>query len=173
MASTDTLVIVKENLVVVGLDDSAAAHAALKWAADYARLTDCRLVAVHVRATDVPRFVHTTHPTEDDVADVEILRRVRQTFDSIAPEDDWCLIRLTGRPGEELVKHSQRAALLVIGTREHVGLGRLFERSVSRYCLRHSKVPVLNYPNSVHHRGQHPRVPRVPTSAVPRTTHNL
>ncbi|HEY9291590.1 MAG TPA: universal stress protein [Microlunatus sp.] len=144
----------KENLVVVGLDDSAAARGALDWAADYARMMDYRLIAIHVRQLDVPAYAYTTHPSEQDLADADVFLRVQRMYDSVSPEHDWRLIRLAGRPGEELIKRSKRAALLVIGTQGHVGIGRLFEGSVSHYCLRHSNIPVLSYPHSPQHRQQ-------------------
>ena len=41
---------------------------------------------------------------------------------------------------------SKHAELLVVGTREHVGLGRLLVGSVSHYCLRHAACPVVAVP---------------------------
>ncbi|HEY9291322.1 MAG TPA: universal stress protein [Microlunatus sp.] len=144
----------RENLVVVGVDDSSTARAALEWAADYARMTDYRLVAVHVRMPEVPAYLYTPQPTEQELADTETYRHVRLMFEGLDPENDWRLIRLTGRPGEELVKQSERAVLLVIGTQDHIGLHRWLESSVSQYCLRHSTVPVLCYPNPKRHQTQ-------------------
>jgi nucleotide-binding universal stress UspA family protein len=35
---------------------------------------------------------------------------------------------------------------LVVGTRDHVGLGRLFAGSISHYCLSHASCPVVAVP---------------------------
>ncbi|QDP96500.1 universal stress protein [Microlunatus elymi] len=161
----------RENLVVVGLDDSPSARAALEWAADYARMTDYRVVAVHVTPAGRPHGYAARRPESTGAGSIGAgsigagsidagsigagstgegrFRRIERMFDSVAPEHDWQLIRLTGRPGEALVREAERAVLLVIGSQGHTGLNRLLEGSVSQYCLRHSKVPVLSYSGPV------------------------
>jgi hypothetical protein len=48
---------------------------------------------------------------------------------------------------EWAAKHAaERAALSVVGTREHVGLGRLLSGSVSHYCLSHALCPIVAAP---------------------------
>ena len=49
----------------------------------------------------------------------------------------------SGDAGNILVQQSQDARLLVVGTREHAGLGRLLSGSVSHYCLSHAVCPSL------------------------------
>ena len=53
---------------------------------------------------------------------------------------------MRGYAGEVLARLSKKAELLVVGTREHVGLGRLLVGSVSHYCLRHAACPVVAVP---------------------------
>jgi nucleotide-binding universal stress UspA family protein len=45
-----------------------------------------------------------------------------------------------------LRRQSEEADLLVVGTGDHVGLGRLLVGSVSHYCLSHAKCPVVAVP---------------------------
>ena len=51
-----------------------------------------------------------------------------------------------GEVGSVLVHQAEHAALLVVGTREHVGLGRLLTGSVSHYCLSHAVCPIVAVP---------------------------
>jgi hypothetical protein len=44
------------------------------------------------------------------------------------------------------VAESVGAALLVVGTQEHAGIGRLVSGSVSHYCLSHAQCPVVAVP---------------------------
>ena len=59
-------------------------------------------------------------------------------WDSVQPELGWRLQFFGDEPGPLLVRESDRCAMLVIGTREHVGFGRILSGSVSHYCLSHA-----------------------------------
>jgi len=139
--------------IVVGLDESASSRAALEWAAAHAKLTGSVLRAVHVldwpygldEADVVPS--HFTGPllTHDQI---EALYRGRITsvFDEVRPRPDWLIQFARGEVGPVLVHQAEHAALLVVGTREHVGLERLLVGSVSHYCLSHAVCPVVAVP---------------------------
>jgi hypothetical protein len=63
------------------------------------------------------------------------------------PESGWRLeFYNAGDPGRVLVAESAHAVLLVIGTREHVGWGRILNGSISHYCLSHAMCPVVAVP---------------------------
>ena len=64
----------------------------------------------------------------------------------VSPRPDWVLQFASGDTGPVLVRQSEDARLLVLGTREHVGLGRLVSGSVSHYCLSHAVCPVVAVP---------------------------
>jgi nucleotide-binding universal stress UspA family protein len=125
-----------ENLVVVGVDDSLASLAALEWGADYARMTDYRLAAVHVLPTV---------PASPDFVVVGPSSTVSAMFVSVVPEPEWRLMQVCGRPGEVLVQQSESAVLLVLGHHQATS-PQPAENSVGGYCLRHSKAPVLCHP---------------------------
>ena len=75
---------------------------------------------------------------------------VEAVFDSVQPEPGWRLSFFSGEPGPVLVAESVGAALLVVGTREHAGIGRLLSGSVSHYCLSHAECPVVAVPARDH-----------------------
>ena len=121
-----------------GLDDSSSARAALRWASDHARRTGLVLRAVHV----VVRPFGVRSPGLDSVAarhlpfdEVDARYRASMTvvFDEINPRPDWLIQFARGDAGPVLVRQSRNASLLVIGTPEHVGLGRLIVGSVGHY----------------------------------------
>jgi nucleotide-binding universal stress UspA family protein len=68
---------------------------------------------------------------------------VASVFDAIQPEAGWRLQFFSGEAGRALVAESVGAALAVVGTREHVGIGRLVSGSVSHCCLSHAQCPVV------------------------------
>ena len=67
-------------------------------------------------------------------------------FDEIDPRPDWLIQFARGDAGPILVRQSRNASLLVIGTPEHLGLGRFIAGSVGHYCLSHSTCPLVAIP---------------------------
>jgi nucleotide-binding universal stress UspA family protein len=138
--------------IVVGLDESPAAAAALRWAAAEAIRTSSTLRAVHalswpfgVRPPDhnAPAVVEPM-----SLAEMDSLYRASITtmFDAIDPRPDWIIQFARGDAGPVLVHHSAHAQALVIGTPYHVGLGRLIAGSVAHYCVSHAQCPVVAVP---------------------------
>jgi nucleotide-binding universal stress UspA family protein len=160
-ANMDNIERFESGDVVVGIDDSPSSAAALAWAAKWARSMGARLRGVHVFNRDAAAsssLVWTTvFPTMAYVADLatreETEHAMSAMFRAAAPEPDWTLEIRDGQPGRELVTASADAGLLVVGTREHVGLGRLISGSVSHYCLTHAGCPVAAVPPTA---DQHP-----------------
>lgn len=136
--------------IVVGLDLSPSARVALAWAAEYARLTGRPLRAVH--ALPVPASLASvgvlgvSAPEPADRIDARYRREVEEVFASINPEPGWRLDFFVDDPGPAVVGCSDQAAAIVVGTKEHTGIGRLVYGSVSRYCLRHARCPVVAVP---------------------------
>lgn len=141
-----------KNEIVVGLDDSPSGKAALGWAAEQAKRAGAALRAVHV--LDWPSGLSAVgFPAPSDfmyVRSEELDESYRQAitavFDAVSPRPDWVLQFASGEAGQILVRQSSDARLLVVGTREHVGLGRLLTGSVSHYCLSHAVCPVVAVP---------------------------
>jgi nucleotide-binding universal stress UspA family protein len=138
--------------VVVGLDASPAAAEALRWAARYARTVGADLHAVHAFLwSEREAVLLPTDPTMLDrsgkpLRAVQPPEDIGQLFASVQPEPSWTLKCFAGDPGPVLRSQASHADLLVVGTGEHVGLGRLLVGSVSHYCLSHAKCPVVAVP---------------------------
>jgi nucleotide-binding universal stress UspA family protein len=138
--------------IVVGLDASASGMAALDWAARQAKSAGAALRAVHVldwpyglSAAGFPAPIDFTELTREEIED-SYRRAITAVFDAVAPSPDWILQFASGNTGQVLVQQSKDARLLVVGTREHIGLGRLLTGSVSHYCLSHAECPVVGVP---------------------------
>ena len=71
---------------------------------------------------------------------------ISHLFASVQPEPGWTLKCFAGDPGPVLRSQAMDAELLVVGTGEHVGLGRLLVGSVSHQCLTHATCPVVAVP---------------------------
>jgi nucleotide-binding universal stress UspA family protein len=135
--------------IVIGLDLSRSARAALDWAAEQARATGRTLRAVNVisaSATYSMALGGVPVPIEPSEMDAPHRDAVAAIFDSVQPELGWQLKFFSGEAGPTLVAEAIGAALLVVGTKEHVGIGRLIAGSVSHYCLSHARCPVVAVP---------------------------
>lgn len=140
--------------IVVGLDQSNSARAALNWAAKYARLTGYLLRTLSivdwptglVGAADggLPLETLLLFPNEEQSHDLQ--RATQRIFEQVNPETSWDLQFRVGHVGRILTQESRGAHLLVIGTGEHVGLGRVLIGSTSHYCLSHAFCPVVAVP---------------------------
>jgi nucleotide-binding universal stress UspA family protein len=139
------------NEIVVGLDLSPSGHAALTLAAEHARRTGQTLLAVHPvdmsSAFNLPLGMRgIAPPMKPSEIDTGYRKAITALFDSIQPEPGWQLKFIFGNAGLGLAAESVGAALLVVGTREHVGIGRVVFGSVSHYCLSHAQCSVVAVP---------------------------
>ena len=140
------------NEIVIGLDDSPSGKAALSWAAEQAISRHAVLRAIHVvdwpygpSDATLPARRDAMNLTFDEVQEA-YMAKITKVFDDISPRPDWLIQFATGEPGPVLVRQSRDSQLLVVGTREHVGLGRLLVGSISHYCLSHASCPVVAVP---------------------------
>jgi len=137
--------------IVVGFDSTPAAAEALRWAARYARAVGAELHAVHAyvwkdrESVPVPTGLSVLD-TSENPREVQPPEEVSQLFASVQPDAGWTLQAIADDPGPLLTRQAAGADLLVVGTGEHVGLGRLLVGSVSHYCLSHATCPVVAVP---------------------------
>ncbi len=134
--------------VCVGVDGSAAALQALLFALDDAALHGG---SVHVVTSwwlsnalpghlDTEEHVYGRQAREVQEAAVEqALARVEQP-PALTREVVY------GTAGEALVRHSGDDDRLVVGTEHKGALKRMFDGSVSGFCVRHSRIPVIVVP---------------------------
>src|SRR5512132_990330 len=138
--------------ILVGIDDSPSARAAIRWAADYARSIGSTLRAIHVIRMpdehDMYAYPMVADYMYSDPSQLDDRYRLpsRQVFEAVHPEPKWSLQFGQGHPGRILVGESKQAQLLVLGAREHRGLERLLVGSVGHYCLSHAFCPVVSVP---------------------------
>ena len=138
--------------IVVGIDDSPSARAAIRWAADYARSTGSTIRAIHVIKMPDEHDMYAYPVVADymysDPSQLDDRYRLpsRRVFEAVHPEPNWSLQFGQGHPGRILVGESKQAQVLVLGAREHRGLERLLVGSVGHYCLSHAFCPVVSVP---------------------------
>jgi nucleotide-binding universal stress UspA family protein len=137
--------------VIVGLDGSSAAAEALRWACDLARATGRTLRVVHTWHSDLT-------PLYAPVGDLDLDEETRRPggrpgVDGLPPSSttarsSWRLDVVQGSPGPALVRVAAEEddCVLVVGTHEHHGLGRVLHGSISHYVLSHAPCPVVAVP---------------------------
>lgn len=141
-----------ENKIVVGFDDSPMSTAALQWAAEQSRLSGAPLLVVHTwqkpSAEEFAGGGERRHLSERDARE-DAQSWVTEAIGERAGQLSVQLEVVEGPAGPVLVALAKDAALLVVGTREHTGLRRLVNGSVSHYCLSHANCPVVAVPGPV------------------------
>lgn len=138
------------SMVVVGVDHSDGAKAALRFALEEARLRQATLRAVHawqyayVGAPGIERAL--TYGG----ADAEALRSAAEaaldaTLQEVGADSGVEIERrvVQGAPAAVLVDESRGADLLVVGSRGLGGFAQLLLGSVSHQCAHHAECPVV------------------------------
>ncbi|WP_417540592.1 universal stress protein [Microbacterium maritypicum] len=136
--------IVEPFPIVVGVDGSAASVEALSYAARIAAALEAPLTAVTTWTYPVmldPFDPGTDWSPEND-AQRCLLDAVRAAFQGSPPERFTQSV-IPGRAAEVLIEQSDRASMLVVGSRGHGGFAGLLLGSVSTACAAHARCPVL------------------------------
>jgi nucleotide-binding universal stress UspA family protein len=144
--------------IVVGVDGSANAHAALEWAMREAAGHNAALTVLTVHP--VAGNYWTGHPMvmPEDAPEVQ---KARQAAEEVvakatgqlgdAKPASVTVQAVNGFPAEELIKASRDSDLVVVGARGGGGFSRLSVGSVSNQVVHHAHCPVVVVPGS---RGQ-------------------
>jgi nucleotide-binding universal stress UspA family protein len=139
------------SVIVVGVDHSEGAKAALRFALEEARLRQATLRVVHawqfgyIGATGLEGALHAMG------GELEDFRRgaeaaLEETLRNVGAEKDGVAIERRvdqGAAAAVLVEESRRADLLVVGSRGHGGFAQLVLGSVSQQCAQHAFCPVV------------------------------
>jgi nucleotide-binding universal stress UspA family protein len=139
------------GVIVVGVDHSAGAKAALRFALEEARLRRATLRVVHAwqfayigGATGLEGWLPAGGKLEDfpQAAAAALDATLREV---VADQDDVLIERRVdqGGPAAVLVEESHGAELLVVGSRGHGGFAQLLLGSVSQQCAQHASCPVV------------------------------
>ncbi|GLY49828.1 universal stress protein [Lentzea sp. NBRC 102530] len=128
--------------IVVGVDGSAAAKAALRWAVDQARVLECPVDVVSAWHVDYAVMMGPMPVASvPDPAGVEAAQRA--VLDEATAGVDVRRVLAEGDAGDLLVKMSRDARMLVVGNRGRNPLAELLLGSVSSYCVHHATCPVV------------------------------
>ena len=140
--------------MIVGVDGSAGARAALRWAMAEARLRRTRLRVIHAwtfsypggagygylgeSVAAFPGGLSTLHRAAEDM--------IEQAIADLAAEAEGVEIEreiVEGTAAEVLVDAATERDLLVVGSRGHGGFAGLLLGSVSQQCAHHARCPVV------------------------------
>jgi len=139
------------NLVVVGVDESDGAKAALAFAHEEARLRNATLRAVHAWQfgyIGYTGFEGAVPALGGDIAELRAaaVAALDATVRAVLPDPGGVEIEqrvVEGTAGAVLVDESSRADLLVVGSRGHGGFAQLLLGSVGQQCAHHAACPVV------------------------------
>src|SRR5664279_2373446 len=127
--------------VVVGVDGSEGSQRALRWAAEYARMSGAPLQAV--MAWDLP----TNYGMPANYDDVDFTKEAEAKLEqTLAAVGDLGAVQQRveqGHPAAVLVSASEHARLLVIGSHGHGVIAASLLGSVSHKCIHHAHCPVV------------------------------
>jgi nucleotide-binding universal stress UspA family protein len=140
----------RKNVIVVGVDHSPGAKAALVFAEEEARLRGATLRAVHAWQYG---YIGYTGPQgrvpvlggDIDELHAAAAAALHASVREALPESDVEIeqIPVQGTAAGVLVEESRAAELLVVGTRGHGGFAQLLLGSVSQQCAHHAECPVV------------------------------
>ena len=138
------------NVVVVGVDHSPGAKAALVFAHEEARLRGATLRAIHAWQYGYLGYTGPEGRVPPIGWDIDELRNaavaaLEASVKEALPDPDVEieLHAIQGAPARVLVEASRDASLLVVGSRGHGGFVGLLLGSVGQQCAHHADCPVL------------------------------
>ncbi len=139
-----------ENRIVVGVEGSGGARAALRWAIKEARYRDAFVDVVTAYSTTyVPASPDFNYVPLDPIdLEVEVKRMQDSIIDEVLAEVDAQGVEirrrmLRGRAADTLIAESVNAAMLVVGSRGRGGFRGLLLGSVSQQIAQHGSCPVV------------------------------
>ncbi|MDA8266202.1 MAG: universal stress protein [Actinomycetota bacterium] len=133
--------------IVVGVDGSDSAKAALAWAVRQALLTGASLQVVI--SWEIPTTYGWVTPLPEDLdfeADARriVTATVAEVVGSEEPGNlDLTLSIVEGHPAAVLLRESQQAALVVVGSRGHGSFSGMLLGSVGLHLATHAHCPVV------------------------------
>ncbi len=138
------------NAIVVGVDRSEGAKAALRFAIEEARLHGAELHAAHVwevpytPVSGAPVFVIGGLPEFERTVAEDAKQIVPDVLAEVGGAGGVTVHEhvLRGGPAHELLELARDADLLVLGARGHGGFAGLLLGSVSAQCTHHARCPV-------------------------------
>lgn len=135
--------------IVVAVDGSEASNRAVDYAAELAKRSGGRILAVHVKELMTGRAAGPVFVNEDEIQD-QLRVRVEQLSDAGIKTELQVASTTTGGPAHAIVDAAQEggADVIVTGTRGHTALAGLFLGSVAQRLLHIARCPVLVVPDT-------------------------
>lgn len=133
--------------LVAGLDGSLASKAALRFAAEEARLREAELRVVsawEVPGSAYPAMYYLPTLDPEDVAQYA-RETAEQAVEEVLGDQMLDSIKLVVREGSApyvLLEEASQAVMLVVGSRGRGGFAGLLLGSVSQHCASHARCPV-------------------------------
>ncbi len=142
------------STIVVGVDGSAEAGAALRWALDEAALKGANLAVVHAYSAPVPyEAFYAAGGHWPEMAE-EARRAAEELVDEVlsgveVPEGVEISRQIVENvnPARALIDLSKDAAMVVVGSRGRGGFAGLLLGSVSQQVVSHARCPVVVIPH--------------------------
>jgi nucleotide-binding universal stress UspA family protein len=133
--------------IVVGVDDSPGARAALMWAYDEAALRHAPLEVVHAWSLPLAEGWNSEWPADEAWFQGEARKLLDRLIAERMPDGSGLEISRVPLecegPAFGLLERSKSAALLVVGSRGRGGFKGLLLGSVSTQCVHHAECPVV------------------------------
>ena len=143
-------VIGPDNRIVVGVEGSGGARAALRWAIKEARHRNATVDVVTAYSTTyVPASPDFNYVPLDPIdLEAEVKRMQDSIIDEVLAEVDSQGVEIRrrmvrGRAADTLIAESVNAAMLVVGSRGRGGFRGLLLGSVSQQITHHGSCPVV------------------------------
>jgi len=133
--------------IVVGVDGSKASAKAIDFAFDQAEARHARVVAVHAWTSPFLTYADGASMLQFDEEKIQEESQLL-VAESVAgaaadhPDVEWTTQLVSGSPAEALVRRSESADLMVVGSRGHGGFTGLLLGSVSQTVLHHTRSPI-------------------------------
>jgi len=130
--------------IVVGVDGSDSARAALAWAVRQAALTGAIVDAV--TAWQIPAsygWVLVDEGPDLEGLAVTMLKKAIDEAASLAPDVEIRPCVAQENAARALLDAAKGADLLVVGSRGHAGFAEALLGSVGQYCVHHADCPVV------------------------------
>jgi nucleotide-binding universal stress UspA family protein len=134
----------QEHRIVVGVDGSASARAALAWAVRQAQLTGAVVEAVI--AWEFPVAYGYAAPAMDIDFEELATKTVTAAIAEVTAESGPVAIQhkvVEGNAAQVLLAESAGADLLVVGSRGHGGFVGALLGSTGQHCVHHATCPVV------------------------------
>jgi nucleotide-binding universal stress UspA family protein len=129
--------------IVVGVDDSAEAVAALRWACREASVRGAEVHAVHVREELCHSLASYAVPAVSDPDVISIDELVRSVQADQAPDIELRLEEVDGLAARVLLDRCAGADMLILGTSSDTQGSTRSAGPVIRACLRRAPCPVV------------------------------